>query len=79
MKVVHIKWRDAAHIDGWRSQKAMKDFIRANLDGVDTVGMLVHEDRRKIVIVQTHGVNEVMGVFEIPKGCIDSIKVIGKI
>lgn len=78
MKIVHVQWVDAASLSGWRSQKALKEFIELELAPVDSVGMLMHEDDSKIVIIQTNGTNEVMGLFEIPKGCIKSIKIIGK-
>ncbi len=79
MKIVHVKWVDAASVAGWRSQKALKEFITGNLDAVDSVGMLAYEDDKKVVLIQTNAVNEVMGLFEIPKGCIKSIKKIGKV
>lgn len=79
MKIVHVKWVDAAHISGWRSVRVMKEFIEEDLNPVDSVGMLIHEDDKKVVLIQTNGSNEVMGLFEIPKGCIKSIKKIGKV
>lgn len=77
MKIVHIKWRDAASLGNWRSIKAVKEFIQGELDKVETVGMLVHEDESKITLIQTAGVNAVIGLFEIPKGCITEIREIG--
>lgn len=79
MKIVLIRWVDAASIGGWRSTKAMKEFIKAELSPVHSVGMLVHTDEKKVVLIQTHGKNEVIGLFEIPRGCIKSIKTIGKV
>lgn len=79
MKIVHVKWVDAASVGGWRTLKAANDFIEGDLDPVDSIGMLLHEDKKKIVLIQSHGKNEVMGLFEIPKGCIKSVKVIGRV
>lgn len=73
MKAILVKWVDAAHVGGWRSLKAAQEFIDNELNAVESVGMLMHEDEEKIVLIQTHGQNEVMGLFEIPKGCIKSI------
>lgn len=77
MKIIHVQWQDAASLGGWRSKKAVKTFIQSELDKVDTVGMLVHEDETKITLIQTAGVNSVIGLFEIPKGCITHMREIG--
>lgn len=73
MKVVHVNWVDAASLGGWRSLKAANEFVEGDLNSVDSVGLLMHEDDEKLVLIQTHGKNEVMGLFEIPKGCVKSI------
>lgn len=79
MKIVLVKWKDAASLGGWRTKKQMKVFIDGDLDPVHSVGMLVHDDEKKVVLIQTHGVNSVIGLFEIPRGCITEMTEIGTV
>ena len=79
MKIVHVKWVYAASLGGWRTKKEVKAFVKGNLSPVDTVGMLIHEDKEKVALIQTNGKNQVIGLFEIPRGCIKSMKTIGKV
>lgn len=79
MKVVHVQWVDAASLGGWRGKREAEIFIEGELNPVHTVGILVKRTKKKIVLIQTHGINEVLGLFEIPTGCVKSIKTIYRI
>lgn len=76
LKFVQIKWRDAAWIGGWRGKKSVKDFITKALTPGETGGYLLHEGKDRVVICHTVFDNQVIGVFEIPRGCITSMKTI---
>lgn len=79
MKIVLVKWVDSASANGWKGRESLDRFIKGDLDAIKTVGMLVHQDKKKVVLIQSDGDNQAMGLFEIPRGCIKSIKTIGKV
>ncbi len=79
MKVVLVKWVDAASQGGWANPAKVDRFIKGDLDLIKSVGILIHNTKKKVVLIQTHGTNEVLGLFEIPKGCVKSIKTIYRI
>lgn len=74
IKVVHIQWHDSAASTGWHSRRELKRVIKSKLSLCESVGMLVEQNKAKVVIVQTFGAQETSGVFEIPRDCIQSIK-----
>lgn len=57
----------------------MKRYKRDKPLMIDTVGLLVHESKSKVLIIQSHSIDEVSGVFEIPRGCIRSMTTLCKI
>lgn len=76
LKFVQIKWRDAASLGGWRGKKAVKHFITKILSAGETGGYLLYEGKDKVVVCQTVFDNQVIGLFEIPRGCVMSMKTI---
>ena len=75
IRVVHITWADAATKSEWHSKKDLIETLESEPEICDSIGMLVdrkHKD--KVTIIQTFSENQVCGLFEIPRGCIKSIK-----
>lgn len=76
LPIVHVRWRDAIHHEGW----APPDWIRTQgIAPADTVGVLVHETSDCIAIAMTVGQGRVADVTKIPRGMVDSIVVLGSI
>jgi hypothetical protein len=78
-KVVHVRWHDSSAIYGWRSIERLKRYSKDRLMIIDTVGLLAFESSKKIILLQSTSPDEIDGIFEIPKGCIKSMKTICKL
>jgi hypothetical protein len=79
LEIVHIRWYDSASIHGWRGIEKLKQYRRDKLMVIDSVGMLVHKSKEKVILIRSVGAGEVDGVFEIPRACIKSMKVLCKL
>jgi hypothetical protein len=79
MDIVHVQWIDAAGLSEWHGKREFERFCSDESEITESVGMLGFQDDRKIVLIQTAGINQVTGLFEIPKGCIKSIKLLAQI
>jgi hypothetical protein len=79
IKVIHVQWRDSASLTGWKSMAKFWSSAKSDPVIVDSVGMMAYENEDKVVLLQTIGGEEVSGFFEIPRGCIKEIKVIGSL
>jgi hypothetical protein len=77
--IVHVQWADAAGLTEWHGKAEFERFCSDDTQLVDSIGIKGFEDDRKIVLIQSTSVNQVTGLFEIPKGCIQSIRVIGSL
>lgn len=74
IRVVLIKWYDAATHDAWHRKTELADTLSREPELCESVGMLVdRKNKDKVTILQTFSPNQVMGIFEIPKGCIRSV------
>jgi hypothetical protein len=77
IKVVHIVWTDAASHDSWHTKSELSEKLERPPEECESIGMLIHrKNKDKVTILQTFSPNQVLGVFEIPRGCIKSIKTI---
>jgi hypothetical protein len=74
MKIVHVKWYDSSSIHGWRGIEKLKEYRRDKLMVIDSVGILIHKSKDKIILIRSVGSGEIDGVFEIPRACIKSMK-----
>ncbi len=75
MRVVHVLWYDAATFDTWKSKAQLAELLEDEPQMCETVGLLIdRKNKDKITIMQTYSPNAVCGLFEIPRGCIKSIK-----
>lgn len=74
-RVVLIKWLDAAAAAGWHDRDQMTAQLETPPTLCESVGMLIErKNKDKVTIIQTAGQNEVSGVFEIPRSCIQSVE-----
>jgi hypothetical protein len=74
-RLVLIKWYDSASASGWHSKEQLNEQLESESTLCQSVGLLVErKNKDKVTIVQTCGVNEVIGIFEIPVGCIRSVE-----
>jgi hypothetical protein len=75
IRVVLIKWRDAAAAAGWHDQSQLAEQLERSPTLCESVGLLVERrNKEKVTIIQTVGANEVSGVFEIPVACVQSVE-----
>mgnify|MGYP003394540415 CR=1 FL=1 len=75
--LVRVKWIDSVSIDAWT---APEDIERKSLTNCETVGFLIHKDKKRIIVSSTIGLNskdeieEVSCTMVIPCSCIIEIK-----
>ena len=76
-KIVEIEWADSYGGGGTWVQR--DEALGLEPSHILSVGYLIHRDKTKVIILQsiTDVGDLVMGALVIPKGCVQSIKVIG--
>lgn len=75
IRVVRVRWVDAAAAPGWHDKGQLIDQLEREPTLCDSIGMLVErKNKDKVTIIQTIGQNETSGVFEIPRDCIRSVE-----
>jgi hypothetical protein len=78
IKLVRVTWVDSAAHSTWVSKTEFEDLLIGE-EVIDTVGFLARKLPNKLVLVQSISSAQVDGYFEIPRGCVKKIKVIGSI
>lgn len=81
LKVVHVKWEDPAFGRvGWMDRGEFDDWAKTGIARSDSVGILVYEDDKMIVLAQSLGENQtIAGGLKINRGSIKRIKKLGQL
>lgn len=67
LAIVHVEWEDTVACPGWHDRHEIEDFVEEN-DGVMTsLGFLVEDNPRVVVIAQSSGVQHLGELLKIPK------------
>ena len=71
MKLLRVRWRDVASLNGWQTEEEILDF---ELPVVECVGYLFSEDEKMLVLFQSGFCDEDGSKFGnplfIPRGCV---------
>jgi hypothetical protein len=80
MKIVKVEWIDPCFAkSGWMDKDDFRSFCRSNPSRSTTVGILAHQDKKSIVILQTIGENSVADAVKINKASIIKIEAISSL
>ena len=77
LPVVHVQWIDSQSIGEWHDLCE----VDHELDIIDTVGLLVHQDKESMLIASTYD-NEreaINAAIWIPKSCVKHVRPLGHI
>ena len=69
MRIVEVKWSDSASNGEWHRPKIKMGLARAK-----SVGYLKQKTKRKVVLVQSIGENQLQGLIAIPRSCVKRIR-----
>jgi len=72
-KLVAVDWLDAESVAGWRSMENVKELTSPV---ITTVGFLILNNDKIVVVVQSIADGEYLGCTTIPKGMVKRIKII---
>lgn len=72
-KKIYIEWYDAYSRDSWESEESIRESCGPMML-CKTMGWLIDEDEKHIVVCHTHNPYMVMGSLHIPKCTIKRLK-----
>jgi hypothetical protein len=76
--IVVVQWEDITQFAGW-TDGGLEYSVEKKPAVATSVGFLVHKDRRYLYIATDHSTDQDWGGLQcIPRGCISSIKTIGR-
>jgi hypothetical protein len=80
MKIVKVNWADPCFAkSGWMDKDDFRSFCQSQPARSTTIGILAHEDKKSIVILQTIGENTVADAVKISRASILDLKVVSHI
>lgn len=64
-----VKWQDTAHIAGWHNDTELKDVIADGLLEMESLGWLVYQDERFILLAMSVCNRKAGDLLKIPRAC----------